>query len=153
MLAFGQPSADVRAPAESNFVMPNNGLAILVVANDVQVRMMISRALRMLGCVVIAAETASQALRLTQQQGNRIRLVLTDVVLRGTSGLELAARLRCVVADLKVIYMSGKTDVVSINGNLDDVSDFLKRPFSVSDLVGKVSGLLDAPREVRSAVV
>lgn len=153
MLAFGQPSADVRAPAESNFVMPDNDLAILVVANDVQGRMMMSTALRMRGYVVIPAETAGQALRLTQQQRNRIRLVLTDVVLRGTSGLELAARLRGLVADLKVIYISGKTDVVSINGKLDDVSDSLERPFSVPDLIGKVSGLLDAPREVRSTVV
>lgn len=145
MLALGRPSADVRAPADSSFVMPNNGLAILVVANDVPGRMMISTALRTRGYVVILAETAGRALHLTQQQGSRIRLVLTDVVLPGSSGLELAARLRCLVSDLKVIYMSGQTDVVSVNGNLDGVSDFLKKPFSVSDLIGKVSGLLEAP--------
>lgn len=133
--------------------MPHKGLAILVVANEVLGRMMISTALRTRGYVVLPAENAGQALRLTQQQGDRIRLVLTDVVLPGTSGLELAARLRCLTPDLKVIYMSGKTDVVSIGGNLDDVSDFLKRPFSVSDLIGKVSGLLGAPREDRSAAV
>ncbi len=71
--------------------------------------------------------------------------MVTDVVMPGMSGWELAQSMRARRADMKVIYMSGYTDkALNQDGGFDPGMVFLQKPFPLSTLVEKVRELLGA---------
>ena len=73
-----------------------------------------------------------------------IHLMLTDVVMPGMSGWDLAAQARGMQRDLKVLYMSGYTDNAIVHhGVLDKGIPFLQKPFTPDHLAGKVRDVLD----------
>jgi len=78
------------------------------------------------------------ALRLVQEQGLEPDLVITDVIMSGMSGSELAQRLRAARPDLKVLYMSGyPDDAIARHGVLDPGVPFIQKPFGESTLAAK----------------
>ena len=102
-----------------------------------------TRTLRQQGFTVLAARHAVEALQLAEDQDRRIDQLLTDIVMPGLSGSELAARLLQSRADLKVLYTSGYTDDVAalrdiqING-----PGFIQKPYSPESLARHVRARL-----------
>jgi PAS domain S-box-containing protein len=112
---------------------------ILFVEDDESIRALGTRALRKHGFTVLPARHAKDALQLAEDPDRRIDLLLTDVVMPGMSGHELAGRLRQFRPEVKVLYTSGYTDDgialrdVPVNG-----PEFIQKPYSPESLVRRV---------------
>jgi signal transduction histidine kinase len=120
---------------------------ILLVDDEKVIRFTTRRLLQKFGYTVLAAETPEEALRLVAQQPGVIHLLLTDVVLPGMTGGDLASRLAMEIPGLKCLYMSGHTaDVVAQHGRVTEAVHFIAKPFSRDSLGAKVREVLDAGR-------
>jgi CheY-like chemotaxis protein len=99
---------------------------------------------RLHGYHVLDASGPAAALRLWEREGARVRLLVTDVVMPGMSGRELAGRLTAERRDLKVLYISGYTaDVLGAHGVLESGIALVEKPFTPHTLCGKVREVLD----------
>ena len=118
---------------------------ILVVEDEEFLRELAARMLQMAGYTVLTASDGEEALQLLGRYDSPVHLVLTDVVMPGISGRELATRLATSHASVKVLYTSGYTDdVILRHGLLDRTTHFLSKPYSMDDLTRKVREALDA---------
>ena len=117
---------------------------ILVVEDDPLVRTVIVRMLSGEGYEISAVHSAEQALAIPDEQLNRIKLMVTDVVMPGLDGRTLAIQLRGRTPGLKVLFLSGYTrDALSARGVLNEGIEFLAKPVSRSTLLTKVRAVLD----------
>jgi len=124
---------------------------ILVVEDEVMVRDLTLEVLKESGYTVIAAERPDDALRICTQNQVPIDLLLTDVVMPGMSGLELAERLKPQRPKMKVLYVSGYTaDAVARRGMSDPKTAFLQKPFAPGALVRKVREVLEVMNDQQS---
>jgi CheY-like chemotaxis protein len=116
--------------------------SVLVVEDQYEVRVVTCAILRSLGFDVMEAESGETAMALSQRCAETIDLLLTDVIMPGMNGRELADRFTAVRPQTKVIFMSGYTDrIMSEDGLLDSSVNFLQKPFKPEELraiVGKV---------------
>jgi len=118
---------------------------VLVVEDEPAVLSLSRRALEAQGYLVLAASDAAAALRVVERHGGMIHLLLTDVVMPGLSGRELADQLTGQRPGIRVLYMSGYPgDAVVQHGTLPAGSAFLQKPFSPDGLARKVRDVLDA---------
>lgn len=116
---------------------------VLLVEDEEAVRSLASRILRRHGYTVIEASDAPGALGAVSGHAGTIDLLLTDVIMPGASGPELAERLRRDRPELRVLYMSGyMADEVGRAGVIED-SGFLQKPFTPNTLASKVRETLD----------
>ncbi|MGY8803313.1 MAG: response regulator, partial [bacterium] len=116
---------------------------ILVVEDDEQVRKMLIRSLQAKGYEVLDASHAKDALVLAQQP--QIDLLVTDVIMPGLNGRELAAKVAELHPKIAVLYVSGYSDdVLTQKGILDDGLKLLKKPFQLDVLTKLIRELLDA---------
>jgi CheY-like chemotaxis protein len=119
---------------------------ILVVEDEDAVRAVAREALRRRGYSVLEAPDTEAALQLAGGFGGRIALLLTDVVMPGLSGRDLADRLVRSRPDTKVLYMSGYTDAAIVErGVLEPGLNYLQKPFTPDILAQKVREVLDRP--------
>jgi two-component system, cell cycle sensor histidine kinase and response regulator CckA len=117
---------------------------ILICEDESVIRKLLLAMLAKQGYRVIEAETAEQALEIVQSGASPIDLLLTDVVMPGTGGVELAKRLRQLRPGLKVLYMSGYTDNRVIGGwALEQGTPFLQKPFTAAALSQKLREALE----------
>ena len=117
---------------------------ILLVEDDEQVRELAREALSSSGYNVLVAENPDAAIALCRTNKTRIELLLTDVVMPGISGPELAVQLTLIRPELKVLYMSGYTaQAILHHGELESNTFFLQKPFTPSSLSAKVREVLD----------
>ena len=119
---------------------------ILLVEDDLSLRISIRKALLQLGYRILEAPTGVKALKVWQQNRAEIRLLLTDLVMPdGMSGTELGQRLLQENPQLNVIYMSGySTEVVSGSHPFEEGVNFFTKPFPAEKLAEAVRRLLDA---------
>ncbi len=118
---------------------------ILLVEDEASVRRLARESLEISGYTVLEASSGAAAVQVAEQHDGPIHLMVTDVVMPGMSGWELAQSMRDRRADMKVIYMSGYTDkAVDQNSGFDPGTVFLQKPFPLSTLVEKVRELLGA---------
>jgi DNA-binding response OmpR family regulator len=90
------------------------------------------------------AEDGAAALTIAEQYDDKIHLLLTDVVMPGLSGPDLAKRLCIGRSDLPVLYMSGYTDeALGPHGVLEEGIALLEKPFTRGSLLRKLRELLD----------
>lgn len=133
------PADDVAIDRVSSDVLPDVApptVSILVVEDDDQLRNIIKRMLEREGHEVSVAADAGQALRLA----HGVDLVITDVVMPGTSGVELGRELRRRRPETAIVYISGyPRDVVEQDGDLD--GPLVEKPFTIADLR---AGIADA---------
>jgi signal transduction histidine kinase len=119
---------------------------ILLVEDDASVRILLRDALRKLGYRVVEAKQGLEACLLASQELDRLDLLLTDMVMPGMGGRELAQHLMTIKPDLRVLFMSGFTDDVGIlAGHEQGTSGFLQKPFTPELLARTVRKILDAP--------
>jgi CheY-like chemotaxis protein len=143
-LAAGAPvveSASVRTPGQSL------GETILVVEDDPDVRAYIVEVLRELDYEVLEAKDASAALELSEHKNGQIDLLLSDVVLPGLNGRELAHRIQARWPELKVLYMTGYSrNAIVHQGRLDPGVEVIQKPVTQADLASRIRAVLDDPR-------
>jgi len=141
-------------PVVAVSVVPDVGRgteAILLVEDEEVLRELASRVLREGGYTVLAAPTAREALQAAERFEGRIELLVTDVVMPGHSGPELAKSLSSTRPDLKVLFMSGyTTEGMTRQGALEQGIVLLQKPFSPSALVRAVRDVLDATASAAS---
>ena len=120
---------------------------ILVVEDEEGVRNVAKRALGAAGYMVLVAANGAEALLACQQHQGALALLITDVVMPGMSGRELADRLTVMRPGLRVLFMSGYTDdALAHHGVLDPGVELLEKPFNVGELLRKVRELIDVER-------
>lgn len=125
---------------------------ILIVEDDDGVRNLACQILRPQGYTILEAKDGMEALRVNEEHGDQIHLMITDVVMPGMSGKEVEERLRPLRPDIKVIYMSGYTDnAILHHGVLSPEVEFLQKPFAVDGLKRKVREVLNKPRKRKEA--
>jgi PAS domain S-box-containing protein len=118
---------------------------ILLVEDEPDLRELTRTVLAAKGYTVVEARNAEEAERLAESNGAKIHLLLTDVIMPGISGRELAKRILARQPSMRVLYMSGYTyNVIAQGGTLERGVSFLQKPFTPSALVEKVRDVLDA---------
>jgi CheY-like chemotaxis protein len=117
---------------------------ILVVDDEAQVRTLARDILLGAGYQVLEAEDGEQALRVAEDHQGAIHVLLTDIMMPGINGKEMADRFLVVRPDTKPIFMSGRAaEVISDAGVLIPVDAFLAKPFTVERLLNKVRERLE----------
>jgi PAS domain S-box-containing protein len=120
------------------------GETILIVEDDHDVRAYLAEVLRAIGYSVLTAANADLALKSLSELTTRIDLLLTDIVMPGWNGRQLAEEARRIRPGLSVLYMTGYSrNAVVHQGRLDAGVEFLQKPVSQSDLADRVRGILD----------
>jgi PAS domain S-box-containing protein len=118
---------------------------VLLVEDEPDLRELTRTVLAAKGYTVVEARNAEEAERLAESNGAKIHLLLTDVIMPGISGRELARRILARQPSTRVLYMSGYTyNVIAQGGTLERGVSFLQKPFTPSALVEKVRDVLDA---------
>jgi signal transduction histidine kinase/ActR/RegA family two-component response regulator len=118
---------------------------ILLVEDEPSVRVLLRDELRKLGYRVLEAKNGIEACLLATQQAGSFQLLLTDVVMPGMAGRELAQHLSVINQDLRTLFISGYMDDVGIMAGLEEgTSSFLQKPFTPEVLAQAVRNLLDA---------
>ena len=118
---------------------------ILLVEDEPSVRTLVRDELRKLGYQVVEAKNGIEACLLATQQAGSLQLLLTDVVMPGMGGRELAQHLSVIKPDLRTLFISGYMDDIGIMaGQEEGTSSFLQKPFTPEVLARAVRNLLDA---------
>jgi two-component system cell cycle sensor histidine kinase/response regulator CckA len=133
----------VRPPVAEPAREPGQGQQILLVEDESMILNYESELLRRLGYAVLPALTPAAALELAGRHAAEIDLLITDVVMPGMDGPELATRMREQVPGLPILFISGYTAQSFATGHDHfEGCRFLPKPFSASDLAAKVRELL-----------
>jgi two-component system, cell cycle sensor histidine kinase and response regulator CckA len=141
-------SGDLVAPArrDSQPARVVGDVTVLVVEDDAPVRQVMARSLEEAGYRVHQAGSAKEALILAQR-GQRVHLVLTDVVMPGMHGRELAERLEACLPGVPVLFTSGYTDAeIERRGLLRPGMPFVQKPLAPGELVRAVRRMLAGQR-------
>ena len=119
---------------------------ILLAEDEASVRELTTRVLRTQGYTVIAATNGEEALRAAETyRDGPIHLLLTDLVMPQMSGTMLAERVRELLPNIRLIFMSGYPgSTISEHGQLIANTTFIQKPFSITMLATKVREVLDA---------
>src|SRR5437899_5112996 len=134
------PPPFVAASSEQNFE------TILLVEDEANLRQLGREYLENQGYTVFDAADGAAAIQLSNAHPGPIHLLLTDVIMPGMNGRELAQRICSLRPETKVLYMSGYTEnAIGHNGTLDAGVSLLQKPFTLPALKAKVREVLDTP--------
>jgi PAS domain S-box-containing protein len=152
------PRADVReeaVPAQETTGLPRPDRGqetILLVEDEPNLRRLAHQYLEKQGYRILEAEDGAAALQIASGHQSKIDLLLTDVVMPGMNGRELANKITAQRPEIRVLYMSGYTEnAIGHDGLLDAGINLLQKPFSLPTLKERVRELLDSepiPQEV-----
>jgi signal transduction histidine kinase/ActR/RegA family two-component response regulator len=146
-LYFPSVESDIltTAPPQPSGQTQRGTETILLVEDEPSVRVLVRDELQKLGYRVIEAKNGVEACLLATQQAGSLQLLMTDVVMPGMGGRELAQHLSVIKPDLRTLYISGYMDDVGIMaGQEEGMSSFLQKPFTPEVLARAVRNLLDA---------
>ena len=134
-----------RQPARRASINQSTGETILLVEDDPHVQRIVRNILHRSRYRVLPASGAEEALELAKVENGTIDLLLSDLVMPGTSGRELAEQIQALRPDIAILYMSGYTDdAVVRRGVLDAGMAFIQKPFGAEALALRVREVLDA---------
>ena len=140
----GEAAAQVATPIEYHKVEPGTE-TILLVEDEANLRYLARQYLEKQGYKVIEAADGAVAMQIAVAHEATIHLLLTDVIMPGMNGRELAQRISEIRPNVKVLYMSGYTEnVIGHNGIMDAGIRLLQKPFNLRDLKSIVREVLDA---------
>jgi PAS domain S-box-containing protein len=135
-------------PPEDAGEIPHGSETVLLVDDEEVVRRSVSMALGLSGYRVLLARRGTEALQVVAQHPGPIHLLVTDVVMPGLSGRELAECLAIDQPDMKVLYISGYTDEEIARHHVPGGGPmFLQKPFTPEALARKVRELLASPKK------
>jgi PAS domain S-box-containing protein len=136
----------VQMAAAAEAATPEPGTeTILLVEDEANLRYLARQFLEKQGYKVIEAADGAVAMQIAVALEGTIHLLLTDVIMPGMNGRELAQRICEIRPNVKVLYMSGYTEnVIGHNGMLDAGVRLLQKPFNLRDLKDKVREVLDS---------
>ncbi|MEO7793772.1 MAG: ATP-binding protein, partial [Thermoanaerobaculia bacterium] len=138
--------AAVSSPLSEPSGSEGRGETILLVEDEAAVRDLVATALGDRGYRLLTAADADEALRKEVEHSGPIDLLITDVVMHGMRGPELARRIRERRPSIPVLLMSGyPDDALNVGGGLQGGTSFLQKPFRVSALGAKVAEMLRSP--------
>ncbi len=144
-LPVGQAAQTATSRSESSQTANGGRETILLVEDKDNVRALALRVLQHYGYNVLEARDAEEALEIFRIHSDSIQLLLTDVVMPGMNGKELADALANTRPATRVLYMSGYTDnEIARCGILDEEIAFIQKPFTPDGLIQKVRDVLDA---------
>ncbi len=141
------PAAPAGTPAPQPVPTTNAaeaGHTIMVVEDEPPIRRLIVDALTERGYTVLAPADPFEALRAAEDRAAKIQLLLTDVVMPGMNGPELARKLRAIRPEIKVVYMSGYVEDHALRAGIGGESVLISKPFQLEDLLRKLNRALDA---------
>jgi PAS domain S-box-containing protein len=147
-----EAAADPGATASPGVRPPREGTVgwetVLVVEDEPRVRALTARVLDSRGFTVLTAESGAAALAAARAYAGTLHLLLTDVVMPGMGGGELAERLQAERAGLRVLFTSGYTDdAVVRQGIVQRDVPFLPKPYSPAELIEHVRAVLDGRKD------
>jgi two-component system cell cycle sensor histidine kinase/response regulator CckA len=137
-------------PSQALETIPPGTETVLIVEDEEPLRLLARLCLESNGYSVLDAPNATAALELAEKHDGRIDLLLTDVVMPGMSGRELAQRLSA-QRGVSILYMSGyNNDLIDNHGILDRDTVLLEKPFTVHSLLSKVYEVLHKAQAVKT---
>ena len=138
-LPVAEGSPDTTAPATRPATQPQGTVTVLLVDDEPALLRLGRRVLESAGFAVLEAGDPADAIRVLDEHGGEIDLLATDVVMPGSSGVELAQRVRESRPELPVLFISGyPDDVIARVGEMGAQDGFLAKPYSAADLVSAV---------------
>ena len=142
--SMGEAAAQVATPLAAQKVEPGSE-TILLVEDEANLRYLARQYLEKQGYKVIEAADGAVAMQIAVAHEAIIHLLLTDVIMPGMNGRELAQRIAEIRPNVKILYMSGYTEnVIGHNGIMEPGVRLLQKPFNLRDLKSKVREVLDA---------
>jgi len=134
-------------PQPENRVMslPGGRETILLVEDEAAILALAAMMLEKLGYAVLKAQAPGDALLMAREHVGKIDLLMTDVIMPGMNGRDLAIQLLSSYPGMKRQFMSGYTaDVIAHHGVLDEDVHFIQKPFSLNAMAVKVRDVLDS---------
>ncbi len=118
---------------------------ILLVEDDKNLRNAFMAMMKKKGYQVLVAENGLEALKIVETQGEKIDLLLTDIIMPDISGFELAKRAKLAQPSLRVLYMSGYTSDTLESSGMDrvEILEFIQKPFGMDTLTAKIAAILN----------
>jgi len=143
-----EPSKSEAGPGELLSEAPRGTEVVLLVEDEDAVRKLARAMLEMFGYTVLEARHGKEGLSVCENHAGRIDILVTDVLMPGIGGRELAERAALLRPKMSVLFMSGHTDdaVLDLGIKLRG-TPFLQKPFTVTQLARKVRAVLDARDE------
>jgi len=139
--AEGEPAWPPRPAPQP---VPRGTETVLMVEDEAEVRIIACEMLRALGYTVVGASNGAEALAAFERHKEKIKMVITDVVMPEMSGPELVEQLCRVRPDIKVLFVSGYADpVLTVEGRANSRAHFLPKPVRLGALARKVREVLD----------
>ena len=140
-------SATAPVPSEKPAIPRGQGEWILLVDDETPVRVSMQRTLETFGYRVLSATQGAEALTLLVQHGDRIRALITDMMMPVMGGPALIQAVRKMAPDLPILGMTGLPESPSIKGLVGlRLSALLTKPFTIEELARAVSAALTAER-------
>jgi two-component system, cell cycle sensor histidine kinase and response regulator CckA len=122
---------------ETNFISGTE--TILLAEDEPAILEMTAHMLERFGYTVLAAVSPKEAIRKAKEHQGAIHLLITDVVMPGMNGRDLAQNIMNLYPDMRCLFMSGYTaDIIAHQGVLNEGVHFIQKPFSMSKLADKV---------------
>jgi two-component system, cell cycle sensor histidine kinase and response regulator CckA len=152
-LPVDERAAKPQAAPVARALPPRGTETILLVEDDPAVRALANTILHDKGYAVLAPQHPAEAEQICAQHTQPIHLLLTDLIMPGMSGRELARRAVALRPHIKVLYMSGYTDDALIHREVfENRFAFVQKPFSPAVLEAKVREVLDSAQPSAQAV-
>ena len=118
---------------------------ILVVEDEAAILNVVKLALDKCGYTVLIARSPEEAIRIAKEHPDKIDMLITDIILPGMNGRELAKNLSPIYPRMRFLYMSGYSgEVISGQSILDEGLNYIQKPFTIGDLAAKVREVLDS---------
>ncbi|MFA6317741.1 MAG: PAS domain S-box protein [Elusimicrobiota bacterium] len=131
---------------------PSRHETVLFVEDEEVLRRLGERSLATHGYSVLTAANGAEAIALLKSRGRPVDLLVTDVVMPGMNGRELAKKVWAMKLCRRTLYISGYTDdAVGLHGILEEDLAFLGKPFNPTGLLRKVREVLDGPEDKAKA--
>jgi signal transduction histidine kinase/CheY-like chemotaxis protein len=125
---------------------PGGHETIILVEDEKSILDMVATMLANLGYDVLSTSSPSEAVAIARRHRERIRLLITDVVMPELNGRDLAWNLKSIIPDLKCLFMSGYTsEVIAHQGVLEEGVHFIPKPFTSRGLAASVRKALNEP--------